>query len=397
MTAVLDWLSNGFWDLSALGLILFTLVVTHITIISVTVYLHRHSAHRAVDLHPLLQHFFRFWLWLTTGMITKEWTAIHRKHHAFCETPEDPHSPKIQGLSKIVWQGTEAYKAATRQPEIMQRFGSGTPDDWLERNVYSSHNAVGITLLAFINVALFGAIGLTIWAIQMVWIPMFGAGVINGIGHAWGYRNFECPDAATNIVPWAILIGGEELHNNHHTYPNSAKLSQRPWEIDVGWLWIRLFQTFNLAQPRSTGPIARKIPGRRSLDLDTVWALLNDRFSVMSKYADEVVKPLVEQELDTTRRLVRKAKKALTRDVSLVDAAARARIDALIDANPTIKIIYEFRLRLQEVWAKRGGNAEEMLQALKQWCIDAEATGIQALRDFVTELQTYTIAKTATA
>ena len=293
MTAVLDWLSNGFWDLSALGLILFTLVVTHITIISVTVYLHRHSAHRAVDLHPLLQHFFRFWLWLTTGMITKEWTAIHRKHHAFCETPEDPHSPKIQGLSKIVWQGTEAYKAATRQPEIMQRFGSGTPDDWLERNVYSSHNAVGITLLAFINVALFGAIGLTIWAIQMVWIPMFGAGVINGIGHAWGYRNFECPDAATNIVPWAILIGGEELHNNHHTYPNSAKLSQRPWEIDVGWLWIRLFQTFNLAQPRSTGPVARKIPGRRSLDLDTVWALLNDRFSVMSKYADEVVKPLV--------------------------------------------------------------------------------------------------------
>jgi fatty-acid desaturase len=397
VTALLEWLSNGFWDISGLGILLYTLVVTHITIVSVTVYLHRHSAHRAVDLHPIMQHFFRFYLWLTTGMRTKEWTAIHRKHHAFCETPDDPHSPKIQGLSRILWQGTEAYKEATEQPEIMQRFGSGTPDDWLERNAYAPYNFIGITLMALIDVALFGAIGLTVWAVQMVWIPLLGAGVINGVGHVWGYRNFECPDASTNIVPWGILIGGEELHNNHHTYPNSAKLSQKPWEFDIGWFWIRLLQTFGLAQPRSTGPVARKVPGRRSLDLDTAWALLNDRFSVMSKYADEVVKPLVEQELDTTRRLVRKAKKALTRDVSLLDAAARDRIDELVDSSPTIKIIYQFRLRLQEVWAQRGGSAEEMLQALKQWCIDAEATGIQALRDFVTEIQTYTISKTATA
>ena len=397
MTAFLEWFSNGLWDLSALGLVVFTLVVTHITMISVTVYLHRHSAHRAVDLHPVLQHFFRFWLWLTTGMITREWTAIHRKHHAVCETPDDPHSPQIQGLKKILWQGAEAYKIAAAQRESIDRYGAGCPDDWVERNVYSRHTSLGITLVALINIALFGPIGLTIWAVQMAWTPLFAAGVINGIGHYWGYRNFECPDAATNIVPWGILIAGEELHNNHHTYPNSAKLSQKPWEFDMGWFWIRLFQIFGLAQPRSTGPVAHKVPGRRTLDLDTAWALLNDRFRVMSRYAEDVVKPLVEQELSATKRVVRNAKKALTLESSLVDAAARIRIDELIDSSATIKTIYEFRLRLQEVWAKRGGNAEEMLQLLKQWCIDAEATGIQALRDFVAELQTYTLQKTATA
>ncbi|MCZ6458511.1 MAG: fatty acid desaturase [Gammaproteobacteria bacterium] len=393
----MEWFSNGLWDLSALGLVVFTLVVTHITMISVTVYLHRHSAHRAVDLHPVLQHFFRFWLWLTTGMITREWTAIHRKHHAVCETPDDPHSPQIQGLKKILWQGAEAYKIACAQRESIDRYGAGCPDDWVERNVYSRHTSLGITLVALIDIALFGPIGLTIWAVQMAWTPLFAAGVVNGIGHYWGYRNFECPDAATNIVPWGILIAGEELHNNHHTYPNSAKLSQKPWEFDMGWFWIRLFQIFGLAQPRSTGPVAHKVPGRRTLDLDTAWALLNDRFRVMSRYAEDVVKPLVEQELSATKRVVRNAKKALTLESSLVDAAARIRIDELIDSSATIKTIYEFRLRLQEVWAKRGGNAEEMLQLLKQWCIDAEATGIQALRDFVTELQTYTLQKTATA
>ena len=388
---------EGMVQLPWWGIVVVALVFTHITIAAVTIFLHRCQAHRALELNPLISHFFRAWLWLTSGMNTREWTAVHRKHHAAVETEEDPHSPQVHGIRKVMLKGAELYKENAANRALLEQYGFGTPDDWIERHLYTPHSFLGIALMFVVNVVVFGPIGITIWAVQMMWIPIFAAGIINGAGHWRGYRNFETADASTNIVPWGILIGGEELHNNHHTYPNSAKLSQRPWEIDVGWLWIRLFQTFNLAQPRSTGPIARKIPGRRSLDLDTVWALLNDRFSVMSKYADEVVKPLVEQELDTTRRLVRKAKKALTRDVSLVDAAARARIDALIDANPTIKIIYEFRLRLQEVWAKRGGNAEEMLQALKQWCIDAEATGIQALRDFVTELQTYTIAKTATA
>jgi fatty-acid desaturase len=395
VNAILDWLANGIWDLSPLTLIAITLVLTHITIVGVTVYLHRYSAHRALELHPALKHFFRFWLWMTTGMTTQAWTAIHRKHHATCETEEDPHSPQIKGLKQILLRGAEEYRREAANEETIERYGKGCPDDWMERNVYGRFGIGGIGAMLVIDVALFGAIGLTIWAVQMIWIPFFAAGVINGIGHYWGYRNFECPDAATNIVPWGIIIGGEELHNNHHTYPNSAKLSQKSWEFDIGWFWIRLFETFGLAKVRSTGPVTHKVPGKQTLDLDTAWAVLNDRFQVMSKYAENVVKPLVDQELDATRRVVRKAKAALIRDDSLVDAAGRNRIDELLESSPTIKTIYEFRQRLQHVWAKRGGNAEEMLAALKQWCVDAEATGIQALDEFVADLRTYSMPKSA--
>jgi len=397
VNALLDLLSNGLLNLSWVGIVVYTLVVTHITIVGVTVYLHRHSAHRSVDLHPALQHFFRFWLWMTTGMVTKEWTAIHRKHHAVCETEEDPHSPQIRGLNEILWRGAEAYRESSKQPEIMQRYGAGCPDDWMERNVYTGHSALGVTLLMIINLLMFGAIGATIWAIQMVWIPFFAAGVINGIGHWWGYRNFECPDAATNISPWGILIGGEELHNNHHTYPNSAKLSQKWWEFDIGWFWIRLFEICGLAKARSTGPVAHKVPGKQTLDLDTAWAVLNDRFRVMSAYADRVVKPLIAQELPSSRADVRAAKATLCREPSLIDNEDKSRIEQLVASSPKIAQIYDLRLRLQDVWSKRGGNAEEMLQALKQWCLDAEATGIQTLRDFVEELRSYTTAKKATA
>jgi fatty-acid desaturase len=399
--AILNWLAYGLWDLSPLTLVLITLALTHVTIVSVTVYLHRYSAHRSLELHPALKHFFRFWLWMTTGMTTREWTAIHRKHHATCETEDDPHSPQIKGLKRILWQGAEEYRVEAANQETLDRYGAGCPEDWLERNLYSRFPVGGVSTLLVINVALFGVIGLTVWAVQMIWIPLFAAGVINGIGHYWGYRNFECPDAATNIVPWGIIIGGEELHNNHHTYPNSAKLSQKPWEFDIGWMWIRLFQMLGLAKPRSTGPVAHKVPGKQTVDLDTAWAVLNDRFRVMARYAEDVVKPLVEQELDATRRVVNRAKRTLTREESLVDEAGRHRIDELVNASPTIGTIYEFRQRLQAIWAKRGGNAEEMLAALKQWCVDAEETGIQALKDFVADLRTYAMPnstpRTATA
>jgi fatty-acid desaturase len=397
VNTLLDWLSNGLLDASWLAIVIFTLVTTHVTIVSVTVYLHRHSAHRALELHPALKHFFRAWLWLTTGMTTREWTAIHRKHHATCETEEDPHSPQIHGLKAILWTGTEFYREAVKDESIVARYGAGCPDDWLERNLYSPYKFHGVALMLIIDLVLFGAIGATVWAVQMLWIPFLAAGVINGIGHWWGYRNFECPDAATNICPWGILIGGEELHNNHHTYPNSAKLSQKPWEFDIGWMWIRLFQAFGLAKPKSTGPVAHKVPGKDTLDLDTAWAVLNDRFRVMAKYAEDVVKPLVAQELRLPKRTVRQAKTALCREDSLVDSAGKSRIDELVASSPKIKEIYELRLRLQAVWAKRGGNAEEMLQALKQWCVDAEETGIQALKDFVEELRSYTTSKAAVA
>ena len=398
---VVDWLGNGLWNLSAWGIVAYVLIVTHITIVTVTVYLHRFSAHRSVDLHPGLQHFFRFWSWLTSGMITKEWTAIHRKHHAATETKEDPHSPRVHGLWEILWRGTEAYRIAAANESTMERYGSGCPDDWLERNVYTGRPMLGIVLMAVIDVALFGFIGLSVWAVQMLWIPLLGAGVINGVGHYWGYRNFESPDASTNMVPWGILIGGEELHNNHHTYPNSARLSQKWWEFDVGWMWIRLFQAFGLARPLSTGPMAQKAPGKKTLDMDTAWAVLNDRFRLMAKYKNDVVRPLIEEECAkvdrATGRLLRAAHKLLCRDEALVDESGKRRIREAVRASHTVDTIYNLRLRLQAIWTQRGGNAEEMLQALRQWCRDAEATGIHALREFVDEIKSYTVPQLAKA
>ena len=240
---------NGLIDLPWWGYIVYTLIVTHITIAGVTIYLHRHSAHRALELHPVISHFFRFWLWLTTGMVTKQWTAIHRKHHAKCETPEDPHSPQILGLKKVLWQGAELYRAEAKNDETMKRYGAGTPDDWMEHHVYS-HSVIGVSILMIINLVLFGPIGLTIWAVQMAWIPFWAAGVVNGVAHYYGYRNFTCPDASTNLVPWGILIGGEELHNNHHGNGASAKFSQRWFEFDIGWQYIKILKFLRLAKVR---------------------------------------------------------------------------------------------------------------------------------------------------
>jgi stearoyl-CoA desaturase (Delta-9 desaturase) len=389
------FLHQGLWNASIGTMALYTLVVTHVTIVGVTVYLHRYSAHRSLELHPALKHFFRLWLWMTTGMITKEWTAVHRKHHADCETEADPHSPQIFGLSKVLWEGAELYGVTAAKPEVLDRYGKGTPDDWMEHNVYSRYKMLGIALMAAIDLVLFGAAGLTVWAIQMIWIPLFAAGVINGIGHYWGYRNFECPDAARNLVPWGILIGGEELHNNHHTYPNSAKLSAKPWEFDIGWMWITLFKTLGLARPLSTGPVVQRVAGREVIDKDTVWAVLNDRFRVMANYAERVVGPMVELEVQradaATRGVLKRAKSLLTREETLVDEAGRDDISRVVGVSPMLKTLYELRQQLQGVWSKRGGDAEELVRAFKQWCADAENTGITALREFVTDLKSYTV------
>ena len=378
---------------------LYTLVATHITIISVTVFLHRHAAHRALDLHPALAHFFRCWLWMTTGMVTKAWASIHRKHHSVTDVEGDPHSPVVFGIRKVFWQGAELYRASAKDKEILERFGAGLPDDWIERNVYSKYSARGVTMLAIINVILFGPLGLTAWAIQMMWIPLMAAGVINGIGHWWGYRNYECPDAATNISPWGILIGGEELHNNHHTYPNSAKLSSKWFEFDIGWMYIRIFELLGLAKVRSVGPVVQRVAGKNVIDMDTVWAVLNDRFRVMSRFAKEVVVPLAEAESATAsganRTAIQQAKRLLCRTDLLVDAEDRQQIDLAINTSPRLKQVYEIRLQLQAVWAKRSGNKDELLAAFVKWCHEAEQSGIEALRTFVQDLRTYTVANPA--
>ncbi|RMG54551.1 MAG: acyl-CoA desaturase, partial [Gammaproteobacteria bacterium] len=346
---------QGLLDLSWWQITLVVLVLTHITIVSVTVYLHRHSAHRALDLHPALAHFFRFWLWLTTGMLTREWTAIHRKHHAHCETEQDPHSPVVMGLSTVLLRGAELYQAG-KTPETLEKYGKGTPDDWVERNVYSRFPILGVSLMLVIDLLLFGAIGLTVWAVQMLWIPFLAAGVINGLGHWFGYRNFECSDAATNIVPWGILIGGEELHNNHHSFPSSAKLSVRPWEFDLGWAWIRLFSALGLARVKRLPPEMHVSSEPREIDTATIRALVSNRLQVMARYRDEVIAPAVRElqaEADRRqRRLLGRARSLLLRDERLLDARGQAQRAALLE-QPVLQRLHEEWLHLQAVWQRR--------------------------------------------
>ena len=399
--SMLDWLQHGLLNFSALQLVVFVLAVTHVTIVSVTVFLHRHSAHRALDVHPGLAHFFRFWLYMTTGMGTRAWTAIHRKHHAACETEDDPHSPVVMGIREIMLRGVEAYRSEAGNEDTLQRFGRGCPDDWLERNLYSRFPIGGIGAMLVIDVALFGVLGLTVWAVQMLWIPVLAAGVINGIGHWWGYRNFECGDASRNILPWGILIGGEELHNNHHTYPNSAKLSVKAFEFDLGWAWIRLFERLRLARVISTGPVVERVPQKNELDKDAAWALLNDRFRVMARYSKEVVKPIIAQEYakadQGTRKLIRRAGRLLCREASLVDARGRERINAAVASSSNIAVIHDLHQELLAIWAKRGGNMEEIIQALREWCQRAESTGVQHLHEFADTLKSYAMPQEAAA
>ncbi|WP_019340796.1 delta-9 fatty acid desaturase DesA [Stutzerimonas stutzeri] len=386
---------TGFLDLSAWYVVASTLILTHVTIVAVTVYLHRYSAHRSLELNAALKHFFRFWLWLTTAMNTREWTAIHRKHHAKCETPDDPHSPVQKGLGTVLRRGAELYMEEAKNEETLRIYGKNCPDDWLERNLYSRFPNLGIVLMLGLDLALFGVIGLTVWAVQMIWIPLWAAGVVNGLGHAVGYRNFECRDAATNLVPWGILIGGEELHNNHHTYPNSAKLSVRKWEFDMGWAWIKLFSLFGLAKVNRTAPIAHRVTAKHQLDMDSAMAILNNRFQIMAQYRRLVIKPLVRLELEradtSVRHQFRRAKRLLSREPSLLQHDQQARIDVILEQSQSLREIYEQRLALQQIWTRTSANGHEMLAAIKQWVQDAEASGIQSLREFAEHLRTYSL------
>lgn len=385
----------GLLDLSAWQLVAVTLLMTHLTIVSVTIYLHRYSAHRALELNAGLKHFFRFWLWLTTAQNTREWTAIHRKHHAKCETPDDPHSPVHKGLGTVLRKGAELYREEARNEETLRIYGKNCPDDWIERHLYTRFKLGGIALMAVIDLLLFGTIGITIWAIQMMWIPFWAAGVVNGLGHAVGYRNFECRDAATNLVPWGIIIGGEELHNNHHTYPNSAKLSVRRWEFDMGWMWIRLLSLLRLAKVQRVAPIAHRVEGKASLDMDTAMAILNNRFQIMAQYRKLVIGPLVKQELDkvdaSLRHRFRRAKRLLSRETSLLQDRHHVRIESMLAHSQALKTIYEKRLALQQIWARTSANGHDMLAAMKDWVHEAEASGIHSLRDFAAQLKTYSL------
>ncbi|NKB36331.1 MAG: acyl-CoA desaturase [Gammaproteobacteria bacterium] len=378
-------------ELSVWSYLLITLGLTQVTIASVTIFLHRHQTHRALELHPLVSHFFRFWLWLTTGIVTREWVAIHRKHHARVETDEDPHSPQKSGILTVLLKGSELYRLEAKNDETLCKYGFQTPDDRLEKFLYTPYSYAGIYIMLVVNVALFGFIGITIWAVQMAWIPIFAAGVINGLGHWWGYRNYESEDASTNITPIAFFIGGEELHNNHHAFASSAKFSSRWYEFDIGWTYIRLMEVFKLARVKKLAPELTFDEKKDGVDLDTVKAVITNRLHIMSDYARTVVKQVYKEEearaSENSKNLYRQGRRWLIRNESLIDKSARVRLDELLAQSQSLAVVYEFQQRLQALWQEKTANQERLLEALQEWCQQAEQTGIQALEEFAQSLR----------
>lgn len=391
---LLTWLGNGLWDMPWWGLVLYTLLTTHITIASVTLFLHRAQAHRALDLHPAVSHFFRFWLWIGTGMVTKEWVAIHRKHHAKCETAEDPHSPQTRGIQTVLLKGSELYKAEAKNQDTLQRYGHNTPDDWVERNVYSRFSWHGVALMLIVNLVLFGAVGATIWAVQMLWIPVNAAGIINGIGHYWGYRNFASKDTSTNISPWGILIGGEELHNNHHTYPTSAKFSVKPYEFDLGWLYINMLSNLGLATPKKTPPKVSIGVVRPAVDAATVNAVITHRYDVMARFTSEL-KAACKAEIALQREnlanaaALRRSRRFYKLDSDMLCDQGRQSLREVSELSPTIAKILAMREELRQLWERTNANAEQLLDELKDWCKRAEDSGIASLQSMAVRVRSY--------
>jgi len=393
---LIDWLAYGLADMAWWQIVLFTLVTTHITIAAVTIFLHRAQAHRALDLGPIPSHFFRLWLWLTTGMVTKEWVAIHRKHHAKCETEDDPHSPQTRGIKTVLLTGSELYRTEAKNQQTLAKFGHGTPDDWIERNLYSRFTWQGVGLTLIIDLMLFGAIGAAVWAVQMLWIPITAAGIINGIGHWWGYRNFEAPDASRNVSPWGIIIGGEELHNNHHTYPTSAKLSVKPYEFDIGWVYIRGLEMLGWAKVRKTPPMLKLGKIKPVADSQTLEAVIANRYEVMAKYAKhlrracrvELERLKAEGAQNTAKwKEMRLAKRWLHRDEDKIPQDVKPQVANACADNAALTKLVAMREELRLLWTRTNVSAEQLVADLQAWCKKAEESGIAALQEFALKLR----------
>jgi stearoyl-CoA desaturase (delta-9 desaturase) len=388
---------HGFTNFTWKGDIIAFLIMVQITIAAVTIYLHRYQTHRALTLHPVISHIFRLWLWLTTGMVTKDWVSIHRKHHAHSDAVGDPHSPVVYGLKKVFFHGAELYREARKDKEMIERYGHGTPNDWIERNVYSKHSAKGILLMLALDLFFFGMPGLSMWAFQMMWIPLWAAGFINGIGHSWGYRNFECLDAARNIIPWGFWIGGEELHNNHHTFASSAKFSLKWWEFDIGWFYIRCMSALGLAKVKKLPPQLIRQKSKVTIDLETVKAVVGHRFQVLGHYYSQVVKPMVKElRRDVTingddKRLLARAKSLFKREEKLLNEQSKATLNDLVQRFERLKLVYQYRQNLQNIWLKTATSQKELVDALQAWCKDAEESGVFALKEFANTIRSYTL------
>jgi stearoyl-CoA desaturase (delta-9 desaturase) len=393
--SILAFLSTGISGLSGWQVFFYTLLVTHITIASVTIYLHRHQAHRALELHAIPSHFFRFWLWLTTAQITREWAAIHRKHHAKCDTAEDPHSPVTRGIAKVLLDGAGLYRIESKNKDTIARYGHGTPSDWIERNLYSKYSWVGVSMLLLINIALFGAIGITVWAVQMMWIPITAAGIVNGLGHYWGYRNYDCADASHNIIPFGILIGGEELHNNHHTFATSARLSSKWYEIDIGWLYIRLLEILGLATVKKLAPAPKFARGKLEADLDTLQSVILNRYDVMSTYAVSLKHAWREElaHLKGKARLeagfLKSSRKLLQREPAKLAEPQQRQLTELFEHSKALETMHHMRAELGVIWERSHFTSEQLLHKLQDWCARAEASGIKSLEEFSQRLRSY--------
>ena len=394
--ALVQWLAHGLTEAAWWQVLLYTLVTTHITISAVTIFLHRAQAHRALDLHAMPSHFFRLWLWLATGMVTKEFVAVHRKHHAKCETEEDPHSPQTRGLKALLLTGVELYRTEAQIPETIDKYGKGTPNDWVERNLYSRFTWQGVGLMLILDLLLFGAIGAAVWAVQMAWIPVMATGIINGLGHWWGYRNFESPDASANVSPWGILIGGEELHNNHHTYPTSAKFSVKPYEFDIGWFYICAMEKAGLAQVKKIPPKLELGGVRAVADDKTLEALIANRYEVMARYATELkravaaeLSKLKAQGAENSARFsnMRLAKAWLHRDDDKIPHGVKPSLALALGESPSLTKLVAMREELRALWTRTGVSAEQLVVDLQAWCRKAEESGIAALHEFSLKLR----------
>lgn len=384
----------GLLNLSVMGYILATIILTQITIAAVTLYLHRCQTHKAISLSPGISHFFRFWLWLTTGMVTADWVAIHRKHHAMTDVEGDPHSPQVLGIKKVLWQGAELYREAAKDTAMVDKYSHGTPKDWLEKNVYSKHATKGIILMLLLNILLFGIPGVSIWALQMIWIPFHAAGVINGIGHYFGYRNYECNDAARNIFPWGFWIGGEELHNNHHTYASSAKFSLKWWEFDLGWFYIKILSFLGLAKVRKLPPKIEVAQGKLKIDIETVRAVISNRFVIMAKYYKNVVRPTLKNEkklMPQYKDILKKTAKVLKVQEKLISLKTRQRLTKNLQHFANLRKVYAFKQSLQNIWLKSASSQQELIEAIQNWCKQAEESGLDALKVFSLQLRGYVV------
>jgi stearoyl-CoA desaturase (delta-9 desaturase) len=397
MDTLLSFATGGIMQAAWWEVLIFTLVVTHITIIGVTLYLHRSQAHRGVDLHPAIAHFFRFWLWLTTGMVTKEWVSIHRKHHARCEREGDPHSPMIYGIGRVMFRGAELYRDESKNSETLKKFGYGTPDDWVERNIYTKHSALGIVLMLIIDLALFGVLGLTVWAVQMAWIPFWAAGVVNGIGHFWGYRNFASPDTSTNVFPIGLIIGGEELHNNHHAYGTSAKFSSRWFEFDIGWGYLKILKTLGLADIRKVAPKLKLEADNAIVDQRTLQGVIAHRYEVLARYSN-IMRQACQDEISKLKQkggsfvnadAMKSAVHWLGRGDETLAPAERERIDAALSQTESLSTLVQMRRELMRLWEGSSASSEQLLQDLQAWCHRAQQSGIHSLQEFALRLRRY--------